>query len=333
MRQAFAALFAVPALAAAASAACPTAASSAPFADFWVYGFGSGATTYAPTFGSPFNTTDPDRLGYYFAVFEFPGLDAGTLPPISALTFEVTLLNSSTFDPTNTVLYDPTYDARASYLDRSLDEDPGRPIELYAVELAGGRDLAALRESDSMYLPAPEYYVPQPIDFGGGGPRRVLYSIDGAPEPGTAPGFDTEPLAIATAEGVGARIPDGTRLRFQVSPSPAARAYLTEQIRTTGRIAFVVSSLHSAGEFGAGGEDIWPRLATKESFGTLDPSVQIAFGSAADFDGNGSVDVNDLLGFLGAFRVGGAGADFDGSGSVDVNDLLGFLGAFRAGGC
>jgi hypothetical protein len=52
---------------------------------------------------------------------------------------------------------------------------------------------------------------------------------------------------------------------------------------------------------------------------------------AADFDGSGAADVNDLLGFLGAFRTQGPGSDFDGSGSVDVNDLLGFLGAFRAG--
>jgi hypothetical protein len=52
---------------------------------------------------------------------------------------------------------------------------------------------------------------------------------------------------------------------------------------------------------------------------------------AADFDGSGTADVNDLLGFLGAFRTQGPGSDFDGSGSVDVNDLLGFLGAFRAG--
>ncbi len=52
---------------------------------------------------------------------------------------------------------------------------------------------------------------------------------------------------------------------------------------------------------------------------------------AADFDGSGTADVNDLLGFLGAFRTQGPGSDFDGNGSVDVNDLLGFLGAFRAG--
>ncbi len=51
----------------------------------------------------------------------------------------------------------------------------------------------------------------------------------------------------------------------------------------------------------------------------------------ADFDGNGTVNVNDLLGFLGAFRTQDASSDFDGNGTVNVNDLLGFLGAFRNG--
>ncbi len=51
----------------------------------------------------------------------------------------------------------------------------------------------------------------------------------------------------------------------------------------------------------------------------------------ADFDGNETVNVNDLLGFLGAFRNQDASADFDGNSAINVNDLLGFLGAFRNG--
>src|SRR5690606_23816723 len=52
----------------------------------------------------------------------------------------------------------------------------------------------------------------------------------------------------------------------------------------------------------------------------------------ADFDEDGDVDVNDLLGYLGAFRSQSEGSDFDGNGVVNVNDLLGFLGAFRNAG-
>ncbi len=49
----------------------------------------------------------------------------------------------------------------------------------------------------------------------------------------------------------------------------------------------------------------------------------------ADWDRTGSVTVNDLLAFLGAFRNGDA--DYDESGSTTINDLLAFLGAFRTG--
>ncbi len=52
-------------------------------------------------------------------------------------------------------------------------------------------------------------------------------------------------------------------------------------------------------------------------------------GCPADWEGDGDVDVNDLLAFLGAFRAGAA--DMDGDGDTDVNDLLAFLGAFRQG--
>ncbi len=54
-----------------------------------------------------------------------------------------------------------------------------------------------------------------------------------------------------------------------------------------------------------------------------------AAGSPADFDADGNTDVNDLLAFLGAFRVQSPAADVDGDPGVTVNDLLAFLGAFR----
>ncbi len=49
----------------------------------------------------------------------------------------------------------------------------------------------------------------------------------------------------------------------------------------------------------------------------------------ADRTGDGRATVDDLLAFLGAFRLGTA--DFDGNGTTDVGDLLAYLGAFRAG--
>jgi hypothetical protein len=48
----------------------------------------------------------------------------------------------------------------------------------------------------------------------------------------------------------------------------------------------------------------------------------------ADTNGDGAVDVNDLLGVLSAFGSADAAADMNDDGSVDVNDLLGVLSDF-----
>lgn len=60
-------------------------------------------------------------------------------------------------------------------------------------------------------------------------------------------------------------------------------------------------------------------------------ALRVSPDCGADFDGSGAADVNDLLGYLGAFRSGDPAADLDGDGAVGVSDLLAFLGAFRAG--
>jgi hypothetical protein len=52
----------------------------------------------------------------------------------------------------------------------------------------------------------------------------------------------------------------------------------------------------------------------------------------ADGNGDGTVDVTDLLGLLGQYGGGGS-YDTDGSGAVDVTDLLGLLGEFGTSGC
>lgn len=56
----------------------------------------------------------------------------------------------------------------------------------------------------------------------------------------------------------------------------------------------------------------------------------------ADFDGSGSVGVQDIFAFLAAYFMGGTGpsppsADFDENGQVTVNDIFAFLAAYFAG--
>lgn len=55
-------------------------------------------------------------------------------------------------------------------------------------------------------------------------------------------------------------------------------------------------------------------------------------GCPGDFDNDGAVGVQDLLGFVGAYVVGAAGADVDAVAGVSVEDLFVFLGSWF-GGC
>jgi hypothetical protein len=51
----------------------------------------------------------------------------------------------------------------------------------------------------------------------------------------------------------------------------------------------------------------------------------------SDFNGDGVVDGDDVIGFFGAWDAGGLAADFTGDGSVDGDDVIGFFGAWDAG--
>ena len=55
-------------------------------------------------------------------------------------------------------------------------------------------------------------------------------------------------------------------------------------------------------------------------------------GCAADFNGDGSLSVQDIFDFLGAWFAGTASADFNGMGGLSVQDIFDFLGAWF-GGC
>jgi hypothetical protein len=52
---------------------------------------------------------------------------------------------------------------------------------------------------------------------------------------------------------------------------------------------------------------------------------------AADFDGNGALDMFDFLAFQNAFVARDPAADSHGDGLFDLFDFLGFVNAFNAG--
>lgn len=308
-----------------------------PVYDVWMYPqAGSGFSDYAPIFGSPFNTPDPDRLGYYFLCFD----TSAQLPPsagprrVVSATVTVRLLNSSSFDPADGVVYDATYDSVAAYLNASLDVDPGHPIELFGAKLNNGLTLQTWNESTTPVFQSGVYNA-EPFDFDPAGAVRVVLSnVD--------QGFDVKPFAVATAtstyNGPGGtrRIADEAVLTFQLDVAdPFIQQHLRQAV-SAGRVGFVVSSLHQAGFMGGPGADIWPRLATKETFGLPDPTLTLVVAplAPADLTGDGLVNSQDLAALLGSWGecpgAPGCAGDINADGLVNSADLAQMLGQWGA---
>ncbi|MGP1345208.1 MAG: hypothetical protein ACTS3F_00890 [Phycisphaerales bacterium] len=306
----------------------------APEIDVWVYPPGPGAfSPYAATFAAPFGTADPNRFGYFFAAFD---LDAQVPADprsftLTELTFTVRLLNSSTFDPNDGVVYDPTLDPLATYTG-APDTDPGRPLELYAAEYLNGFDLDSWIAAGAPVGPSTNYNA-QPIDLDpDGNPRNLFYSVDD--------GIEANPFAIGTTNqtyigpGGTTRIADGATITFSIDlTAPNAEPFWRDQL-ATGRVAFIVSSLHAAGFSGMGGEQTYPRLGTDNSFGNYDATATITIGPPdttepcpGDLNDDSIVDSDDLGILLGAFGTTPAG-DLDNDNDTDSDDLGILLSAF-----
>ncbi|MEM1331380.1 MAG: GC-type dockerin domain-anchored protein [Planctomycetota bacterium] len=346
-----------------AFAGSPTIGPLAPDFDIWMYPPGSGSFAPAASLFSPGSLTgDPDRLGYYFLGFDVEDLlPAGGPWQVSSATLTVYLLNSSTFSPTDGVLYDPTYDARETYAGQP-DADPGRPIELYGSMLQ-----EELTYEDWELSGYPVFggggYQSLPMDFDENGDTRdVQDSVDA--------GFEVNPWAIATttdtySAGGTMRIADSALLIFDIDVSdPNINAYLMSGLEE-GVIGFNVSSLHVAVQPGTGEDpEIYPRLGTLESFLLPDPSLTITVepvssgcgvadvttdgtnpGDAGFGEPDSVVSVSDLTFFVEQWTNGSTSeADLttDGTnpgdagfgvpdGAVSVSDLTFFVEAWIAG--
>lgn len=289
--------------------------------DVWVYTFGQGSfASVAPTYASVFGDEFPDRFGTLFLTFDAAGILPDTNRPvrISSMTLQASMLNSSTFDETNGVFYDPTSDSVASYLDPALDSDPGRPIELYAVGYRNGYTLNSWRAAN-FPVTGPQGYNAIPVDFPSDlpQPRDVSNSVIG--------GFDALPLAIGTtpdlltASDGTLRVRDLARFSFEMTTlSDAERASFEDQLQS-GSISFMISSLQAAGFGGMGGEEIYPRWATLETaFPVEDAELEITIevSPPADVNADFVVDIEDLY----AWEQGIGLRDVDGNGTVDAAD-------------
>ena len=287
-----------------------------PSMDRWMYpfNFSRGSETFAACFAAVMQPGFDDRDAQFLLGFVTgganpvvePGLGLGHYKVLSA-RLTVTVQNDLE------ARYDPTWDSFTSLLPdgdprRTVDEDPARPLEVFAAGYRNGWSLETFAEN-STFGGVP---IVQPAE----GARNVFPAL--IAEDGTVTdvsrqvreGFDAQPLAIATTDAVapGELIPAGTVMTFDFPMcDPAVRRCFADALNR-GKLNLVVTSLEptSGGPGGGTGDRTYPLFYTKEDPvnrpATLTMRVQV--GGFADFNGDGFVDFFDYDAYITAFEQG-----------------------------
>lgn len=254
--------------------------------------------------------------------------------------------------------YDPTYDARATYLAGGVDADLGRPIELYGVGFRNGWNSGAPTQSG---CPAPgsgfegfPCWYEGSVDLPGPpfGPcvcknQRHAFATDALNgvardiSNNVRDGFDPRPFAVGQIAGVspGAYVTSVRDVAFTLDVGDAdVQRYLRAAV-SAGRVLLTVSSLQPAASVGGPGSGEYARFFMKEhplgNSGGVTRWARLALdveviALVGDLNGDGSVDTADLTRFLGQFGQTGAflSADLNCDGEVNTADLTRFLGQF-----
>lgn len=304
-----------------------------PLYDRWVYPFNGtpGERAVASTFtafDSQYDFFD-DRDGQVLLGFDLQGavpsgLGAGAYDVLSG---RVTIMVES-----DDIVYDATPDDWESFLaDGPGDSDPGRSVIISGAGFRGGYDgwsYGETGEFGSVEIQGRNVY---PIDFDSDGmPIDISNSITG--------GFDPTPFGVGLTEAVppGQVMPTLTTLTFELDVAdPDIQCYLRTAM-DDGLLSLVLTSLHPADEQG-GGDAIYPDWIMKENslvfFGFADAAgleleVQISesSGISGDIDGDGGVDVADLLMVLNEWGCTCCITDINDDGRTDVTDLLVVIG-------
>ncbi len=237
------------------------------------------------------------------------------------------------------LILDTTVDLWESYDLNSgiVDDDEGRPMELFGAAFRGGYDGWTFGETGSFPFGASirernaypiSYLNQEPIDVS----NNVLDM------------FDPVPFAVASAQGIshGEVIPTETVMVFDIDVSdPAVQCYLKRGF-DEGLVSLVLTSLHEAQQPGVRKASglLQPNFHMKESwavyFGLAD-AAQFSFTVQyqepsplpEDLDGDGFVGVSDLLSALADWGLCGCCiSDLNADGEVDVSDLLSIIAAW-----
>jgi hypothetical protein len=324
-----------------------------PDLDRWNYPFNAtpGVRDATNTFGAlgvPFldNHDAQTLLGFETGVSSPDGvgvIDAGLGEgrySVASATVRITIAVGGAFE------YDPTFDARETYLDPMdpdfvADPDAGRPIMLFGT---GYRNGFGIEPGTVPYVETTPFAFADPAqprvrnayasDYLAGAPRDVSnHVIDG---------FEITPFAIGeiSAGGQelspGALVPSEATVTFNLDVSnPDVQQFLRRSL-DAGNLQLSLTSLHMASGGPGGGDGVnYPVYFTKED------SLAILLGQApqleivadilppnpADLNGDGLVDAADLAELIASWGQTGVPADFNGDG-VGADDLAALVAAW-----
>ena len=326
--------------------------------DSWFYPVaeGAGARMFGPTFAGgfsidegtdqfePMDANSPARLGTTLVGFNTATNITKNLLPgqyhVRSVVMTMTMANGSG----KTLRYDPNpFSASALLAELSVPNGitEKRPMELYGADFRSGF-------TGMEFAPAPAgapLFDELTGPYSGAGYRAfpvvgdaadpweyvdVSNSVSGGfsatEDDGLTESFDPMPFAIGTADlEADDGIPLNTTFQFDLRlDDPGVRQYVRDSL-ASGAMGFFVSSLHVTGEVGSGGG--YPQWYLKES-GAFLPTLTINYLIlneilAGDYDGNGTVEMDDYLLWKAGFGKSVAafyGADGNGDGAVNSAD-------------
>jgi prepilin-type N-terminal cleavage/methylation domain-containing protein len=309
----------------------------------------------------PLSSADPARLGMSLVAFSTSSLIPADLLvgryQVQSVSVSMTMASGSG----GALLYQDSPISRAAIRDEvaSGGITLQRPMELYGVGLRGGYSgyefsgatagPPLVDEIVHPYSAEGNGYIAYPIVGNGGHPGQfvdVANSVTGGfsateADAFTEP-FDPVPWSIGTTGlSPGNVIPDNTTFTFDLDLSePGARDYVRQSL-ADGALAFFVSSLHIAGEFGAGGG--YPQWYLRESAGNIfngtPATLTIEYEIldeilVGDYDGNGEVELADYRYWkatLGDSAAAFAWADGNGDSQINAADYTVWRNHFTPG--
>jgi hypothetical protein len=313
---------------------------TSPTLDRWNYPFASSpgghsyAAIFAPLTDEGFDPQFDNRDGQMAMAFDVAAAGVPTdLQPqrysIASAALTLTVETSSEFQ------YDPTPDPYHIWLgagdpDFMPDADPGHAVELFGSGFRHGYTSATYTENVP-YSPLGPFgqsiRSAYPVSIVGGRCVDVSNNVDER--------FDPVPFAVGTNPALtpGQVVPADTVLHFEINASDADVQRWLRRAVGEGIVHFCVASIFPSQQQQTG---TYPRFYTKEnlsvllelvSAATLEMTVEVLAPDAAppmgDVDGNGSVDVDDLVAVILAWGdCPCCAADVDFNDVVNVDDLV-----------